>query len=203
MTCKLESCNEPLAKGKRKFCCEDHSNAHYQEKKRLERLKKKQANAIERNCAYEECGKEIPKEAHFQKKYCIGTDCAYKQNQLDQKRQRAEAKKNKPVVIIKCYNDNCQKPIEKKHHRMKYCSDECRNAQNQSDHRDRLFIESSGYEESKRLALIHNGNKKELVIPSEFLGVRMSHKPKKEKRFEIKHFSAPWLQKLWDERETA
>ena len=73
-----------------------------------------------KHCKYEECGKELPEDAHAQKVYCPNTKCAYKQNQLDAKRKRAEEKKNKKIVMVKCKSDYCDKEIVL-HHRQRYC----------------------------------------------------------------------------------
>ncbi len=81
---------------------------------------------------------------------------------------RKPKKEEKIVIMVKCKNDLCTEEIEK-HHRRKYCSDECRNAQNQRDHRERILIESGEYEESKKQALIMSGNKKNIVIDPKWL----------------------------------
>ena len=153
-----------------------------------------------KQCKYEECKKELPTDIHAQKTYCPNTKCAYKQNQLDAKRKRAEEKKNKKVIMVRCWNDYCNEEIQK-HHRQKYCSKECRNAQNQRDHKERLLAEAGEYDESKKQALIQNGSKKKLVIPAEFLGKQGQHK--QPRKVGIKHFSAKWLEKLWNNRVVA
>ena len=196
--CKLEGCNEPLKKGARKFCCEDHSNKHYQNMKKLERLKLKQNNT--RFCKYEECGKKLPKDAHAQKEYCPDDKCAYKQNQLDAKRKRAKKRAEKCKELIVCSNTECTETFEFVS-RKKYCSKECRNAQNQADFQEKRKTELLDYENAKDEALSKYGTKKEIFIPSQFLGRRFSMKPKPSKRFEIKKMSAKWLQDLWDKRK--
>jgi len=65
-------------------------------------------------CKYIKCRKLLPKDAHHHKKYCPGTDCAYKMNQLEAAERRAEDKINnpKPKKYKVCNFDKCKKPFE-------------------------------------------------------------------------------------------
>ena len=131
--CYLDECSKPLPKGARRFCCEGHSNKHYYNLRKSERAKEKELEGIVRHCDYTECGKEIPKDAHAQKRYCPGTDCYRKQNAIDNVRLRAERKALKEKKWLTCANDNCNKKFTPLYMK-KYCCPECRNAQNQSEH---------------------------------------------------------------------
>ncbi len=165
--CKLDTCNKPLPKGARKFCCEAHSNKYYQNMRTLERQKQKEQEATVRHCAYTKCGKELPKTAHAQKRYCQDTDCYLKQNAINNTKLRKKRKELKEKKWLTCANDNCNErftPLSMK----KYCCKECRNAQNQRDYNERTSTEVMEYEITKEKALAENGNKKEIDIDPKY-----------------------------------
>lgn len=198
--CKLEGCNNPVPSRKGKYCSEKCSNQFFVNQARLKKQKLRELNAVVRFCAYEECGKQLPKGIHAQKRYCPDTKCSYKQNQLEAKRKRAKDKESKQDIILICGNDKCNEQFPKMG-RKKYCSDECRNAQNQTDFNERQRTEILEYKKAQEEALELYGTKKEIFVPSEFTGKRFSSKPRASKRFEIKKMSAKWLQDAWEQKQ--
>jgi len=88
--------------------------------------------ALPRFCKYIHCKKLLPKDAPTLKKYCKGTECAYKMNQLEAAERRAEDKINnpKPKKFRVCSFDECKKPFEvpPKSPLQAYCNDDCRSA---------------------------------------------------------------------------
>jgi len=80
-----------------------------------------------RFCKYIKCRKLLPKDAHHQKRYCIGTDCYSKQNKLEAKELRAVNKKIKIISKI-CNLDGCDNKFEVSGMKQGtlYCSEECR-----------------------------------------------------------------------------
>jgi len=100
--------------------------------------------AIPRFCKYIKCRKLLPKDIHSLKKYCVGTTCAYRQNQLEAAERRAEDKINnpKPKKFRVCNFDKCKKPFEvpPKSPLQTYCSEECRTARRKKDQNERNAI---------------------------------------------------------------
>ena len=168
ITCKLEECTKPLPKGARKFCCEGHSNKHYQNMRKLEKLAEKKHMHIVRFCKYEGCDKEIPKEAHAQKLYCIGTKCAQKQNAIDARIRRGREREMKTKDTNTCAADDCNNTYPE-NKRRKYCSDVCRKAQNYQNSEDRIAKECIRYNITKEEALNRTGSKKGIAINPMFL----------------------------------
>ena len=201
--CKLDTCQKELTGGRSKFCCDAHANKFYQNKLKLERRKEKQLNEIVRHCNYEKCGKELPKDAHAQKKYCLDTDCYKKQNALDSKKYRERIKANKKEKVVFCHNDECKKKIDKPSNGQKYCDRKCRNKQNKIDVAERHALENAQYELAKEKAREEHGTAKEIFISPDLLGKRLPREKRKKVKFEIKHFSAQWLEDAWNNRETA
>ena len=196
--CSLEGCEKPLPTNRNKFCSDTCSNKHFADKTRIAKQIKRARESIVRHCAYVECKKELPKTAHAQKRYCPGTDCYYKQNQLDQAKKRAEKKENKVIKFDTCQNDNCDETFEH-HPRKKYCTTECRKDQNIIDSEKKRLESVAIYNQTKAEAKRLTGSAKNIKISS-LLGVRMSRKPRKQKPFKIEHFSAQWLEDLWNKR---
>jgi len=100
--------------------------------------------ALPRFCKYIKCRKLLPKDIHSLKKYCVGTTCAYKQNQLEAGIRRAEEKINnpKPKKFKVCNFDECGKKFEvpPKSPLQAYCNEDCRSAKRKKSQNERNAI---------------------------------------------------------------
>lgn len=120
-----------------------------------------------RTCAYEKCNKTLPSTFTTKQKYCKGTDCYYKQNQLDAKKKRAATiKKYKQLT---CLNDYCENTFDQKKSTQKYCCTECRRQQSQFTALKKKNKEVSLYLKTKEIAKSTNGNKKNIILKPEWL----------------------------------
>ena len=182
--CSIEGCEEILPTSRKKFCSDACSNKYFTDKIRIEKQLKREKEAVVKYCAYVECGKQLPKTAHAQKRYCPGTNCATKQNALEAKQKRDAKRAASKVVILTCENDTCDETFEKKQNK-RYCCNECKKQQNNRD-----FTAKKKQEE-------------EMIKLGKIKRIRYSNKPPKKEKFVIKHFSAQWLEDLWNKRETA
>jgi len=159
-------CSEILPYHRSKFCNEGCTDKYHKEQVRLKRLKEK-AKQVPRFCKYKYCRKLLPKDAHATKKYCQGTDCATKQNQLEAKQRREANKKEHKPVYREC--KVCEKTfeVEKRKFRTQYCSDECRKEKNR-----RAWRKSATKERDKLNAIETekkergNGKPKEFRLPA-------------------------------------
>ena len=202
--CAWDECRNTLPTSRNKFCSDECSDKFFTRKIRLEKQKKRELNDIDRCCAYEECGKQLPKGIHAQKKYCPDTDCYRKQNRLEAQRRIAIKRANKVEELYECANDTCTNEFAKKRKIQIYCCGECRKQQTFRNSEKARLDEVDNYKSTKDEAKRVRGNPKDIFIPSKFLGVRLSSKPTREhKKYEIKHFSAKWLEDLYNNRVTA
>jgi len=168
---RCKQCSEILPYHHSKFCNEGCTDKYHKEQAKLKRQKEKD-NQMPRFCKYIHCRKLLPKEAHATKKYCQGTDCAYKMNQLEAKKHRdANKKEHKPVYRV-CKLEGCDKTfeVEKGKSLARYCSDECRAEKNR-----RAWRENAIKEKDKLKTIIEekkvrgNGKPKEFSLPKRFL----------------------------------
>ena len=192
MKCNFSKCNNPLTGSRKKFCSDKCSEKHHAEIIRARKRETLIANSKTRYCKYQLCGKELPKDMNLNKNYCKGTDCYRKNNALEAKQKRDAKKKNKEIIMVVCANDECNEMLEK-HHVKKYHSNQCRLDQVKKNEKAKRAARVAMYDATKKKALVHNGNKKDIIIPEEFIKDRsdIERKPQKE---EIKHFSVQWLE---------
>jgi len=120
-----------------------------------------------RTCAYENCEQVLPEKFSTKRKYCEGTDCYYKQNQLDAKKQRAG--KVKTYKTMTCLNEYCENTFEQKKSTQKYCCTKCRRDQSQITNLKKQNKEVSLYLKTKATAKITSGNKKNIPLKPEWL----------------------------------
>lgn len=168
--CKLDGCENILPAGRRKYCsdkCMDRFFALRVIAAKAEERKKLREKDI-RVCKYELCNKKLPTTANNLKKYCFGTDCYGKQNQLEAKRRRENRNKDIGKSKQVCKNDNCELIVEGDYRR-KYCSDKCRIDQVKTNEDLKLQTEANIYKKTKENALKKNGNKKKIGVRKKFL----------------------------------
>jgi len=164
-------CTEILPYHRSKFCNEGCSDKYHKEQVRLKRQKEKDSQAP-RFCKYIHCRKLLPKEAHTTKKYCQGTDCAYKMNQLEAKKHRDANKKEHKPVFRPCKLEGCDKTfeVEKRKSLTRYCSDECRKEKNRRAWRKNAIKEKDKLKTTIEEKNVRgNGKPKEFSLPKRFL----------------------------------
>ena len=126
-------------------------------------------------CASRDCNKEFDT-TNKMKKYC-SVPCSkkeiQKQNAEHGSKSSYQLKEKKEYV---CGYRNCQVEFKSSHNRAKFCC----------------------VKHSKQEAYIANADK---IKPNRVIQIR--HPEQREKRFAIPHFSAKWLEKLWNNRRTA
>jgi len=128
-----KKCKEIIPVHKASFCSDHCCDTYHRDIAKLKRQKERES-LPPRFCKHEKCKKLLPKTAHVTKKYCMGTDCAYKQNNINMKiRRDANRKEKKPKEpkLIKCKRENCTKMVDISKNALKrYCNTKCREANN-------------------------------------------------------------------------
>ena len=90
----------------------------------------------------------LPKE-NTKVNYCRGTNCYKKQNQLEARLKRAEAKKNKIPIMLKCTLEGCNETFEKNGAK-KFHSKKCQLVHNIAHTKEKIKQEVIMHKEGKK-----------------------------------------------------